>query len=241
MFFLRQYITSIFALCAVLSLHSQSFIEGSVGLTRNGFFHFDKETQSTQVEGQVGQIFTLGLSRNLRNKTLLKYGFIFDRYRGKYITENMDGKSSFGSSLLTNVNYFGLCIGGEELIVQKGDYTISLSLQLHGGVQLNNKTSGTSYEYVPTKIEGPNNEEYSIFIRENSEYNRENLEEINSFYLGFELGAKLGYLISKKVSLQFITVYSVVITPFFVEMPFNLWRNSLQFRVGASYRLSSGS
>jgi len=239
--FLRKYITLIFALCAALSLHSQSFIEGSVGLTRNGFFHFDKETQSTRVEEQIGQIFTMSLSRDIRDKTFLKYGLIFERYRSKYITENSDGKSSFGSSLLTDVNYLGLRIGGEERIIEKNAFTVSLTIHLNSGFQLNNRTSGTSYKFIPITLDGPNNEKYSIFIKEDSEYNRENLDEINSFYIGLELGAMFGYLISNKFSLQFITAYSVVITPFFVEMPFNLWRNSLQFRVGASYRLSSGS
>lgn len=241
MLFLRKHITLIFALCAGLSLHSQNSIEGSVGLTRNGFFYFDKAAQSTRVEEQIGQILTLGFSRDMRDKTLLKYGLVFEQYRSRYSTENTDGKSSFGSALTTNVYYLGLRIGGEERIIQKNAFIAAMTLHLSTGFQLKNRISGTSYEFIPVTLDGPNNEEYSIFIREDSEYNNENLDEIKSFYIGFELGAMLGYQISDKISLQFLTGYSVVITPFFVEMPFNLWRNSLQFRVGASYRLSAGN
>lgn len=237
MLFLRKLIPLILAFCACISLHSQNSIESSVGLTRNGFFHFDKATQSTRVKEQIGQIFTISLSQDVRDKTFLKYGLVFERYRGKYRTENIDGKSSFGSSLSMDVAYLGLRIGGEERIVQKNAFTASLTLHLNGGLQLNNRTSGTSYKFIPVTLEGPDNEEYAIFIREDSEYNRKNLDKINSYYFGVELGAMFGYVISDKISLQFITGYSVAITPFFVEMPFNLWRNSLHFNVGASYRL----
>lgn len=241
MLFLRKLISLIFAFCACLSLHSQNSIEGSFGLTRNGYFHFDKATQSTKVDEQVGQILTIAFSHDVGDKTLLKYGLVFERYRGKYRTENIDGKSSFGSSLSMDVAYLGLRIGGEERIIEKNKFISALTIHLSTGFQLKNRTTGTSYEFIPVKIDGPNNDKYSILIRDDKEYKNENLDQIKSFYIGFELGFMVGYQISDKVSLQFIPGYSVSITPFFEEMPSNLWRNSLQFRLGASFSLSRGN
>jgi hypothetical protein len=231
-----KYTILFFFVSTALSLRSQISVEGTAGLTRNGFFHFDKVTQTTEVDEKIGHFFSLGFKHNLQKRTFARYGLSFEQFRGKYTTENINGRSSFGRKLEMNVSYLGLRVGVEQRFIEKKRFTFSVIMNFNTGMQLNNKTSGTSYEFVPMKIYGPNEEEFTIFIRQDSEYNDERFDEIRSFYFGCDVGVMFEYSISERLSFQFVTGYSVTFIPFFIDSPSNLWRNSIRIGTGAAYK-----
>ena len=231
--------------CAIFFLFSlvvseskaQLVVEGSIGLARNSFFHFDLENQNTSLDPKFGIISSIGVKRMIKEDIYARLGVLFHQFKMGYRTENIDGRESFGRDLEIEALFLGGRVGFQQVLNKDSDFKISILFNFTFGQQVANRVSGSTFAFVPKIISGPDDETFTVFVRDETQFDSEAYEQIRSFYFGSDLGIMLEYPISQRVHLQFHTLYFVSLTSFFGEAPPNLLRNSINAELGVGLRL----
>lgn len=216
---------------------AQFVVEGSIGLARNSFFHFDLENQNTSLQPKFGMISSIGVKRIIKEDIYARFGVLFHQFKIGYRTENIDGRDSFGRDLEIEALFLGGKLGFQQVLSMESDFKISILFNLTFGQQIANKVSGSTFEFVPKTISGPDDEIFTVFVRDETQYVSEAYEQVRSFYFGSDLGIMLAYPISQRVQLQFQTLYSISLTPFFEVAPPNVLRNSINAEFGLGLKL----
>jgi hypothetical protein len=229
MFFLLFFVASV--------TKAQLVLEGSIGLARNSFFHFDLENQNTTLDPQFGMISSIGVKRLIMKDIYARFGILIHQFRIGYRTENIDGRESFGRDLEIEAFFLGGRVGLQHVLSKESDLKISILFNLTFGQQVANEVSGSTFEFIPKAILGPDGETFTVFVKDETNYDSEAYEQIRSFYFGSDIGIMLEYPISQRVQLQFHTLYSLSLTPFFEDAPPNLLRNSINAELGVGLRL----